>query len=429
MKRTSIYCLRLLAILVILLVIQGSVFGASKIKLTLWSWNHVPAVELDNKIMRDYMKKNPNIEVERITIPNQDYDQKLLVGLATGQGPDIARTKVKDAAAFTAKGYFSPVDPAAFKAKNIADWEKKYVPGILDGLKKDGKIYGVICEASAPVLFYNKAHFKEAGLDPNKPPKTWDELITMGKKLCKYDKDGKMIRKAFDMVYLHSQWYMNRLQTLLAQTGGGILDKTNTKCIINRPESVKALQLWYDLIYKNHVADPAVGQRDFTDPEKDFVTEAASMWMGDLWAVDLIKANPAVYQNLGIASLPQLNPNKPGNFSDNAFLFVTKQSKQQKEAWKFLAFLTSYEDDWIKIGFPMVKVGWEKSAAAKAAIPQVEVFADEIAHSITGISHPAQNEIADIVKRACERSLLDGMDPKKSLDEAAAEIGKVLAAK
>jgi sn-glycerol 3-phosphate transport system substrate-binding protein len=401
--------------------------AASKVKLTLWGWTHPPTVELDNKLINEYMELNPSVEAARVTIPNQDYGQKLLVGLATGQGPDIARTKVKDAAAYIQKGYLAPVDYKAFGAGSLQEWEKRYVPGVLNGLKAGGNIYGVICEASAPVLFYNKAHFKEAGLDSNKPPRTWDELVSMGKKLVKKDANGRMVRKAFDFVYLHSQWYMNRLQTLLAQTGGGILDATNMKVVINRPESVHALQLWYDLIYKHHIADPAVGQRDFTDPEKDFVTETASMWMGDLWAVDLIKANPAVYKNLGIAPLPQLNPAKPGNFSDNAFLFVTKQSKNPAEAWKFISFLTSKEDAWIKIGFPMVKAGWERSAAAKSAIPNVGVFAAEIAHSIPGIKHPAQGEIADIVKRACERSLLDRMDPKKSLDTAAAEIQKAIA--
>ena len=109
------------------------------------------------------------------------------------------------------------MDPTAFGAANPEEWEDRYVPGILDGLKHDGNIYGVICEASAPVLFYNKAHFLEAGLDPDAPPKTWDELIEMGKKLVKYDENGRMIRKAFDIVYLHAQWYMNRLQTFLAR--------------------------------------------------------------------------------------------------------------------------------------------------------------------------------------------------------------------
>lgn len=423
MKRHALTVVLILAIA--LLSVVGSA-QAEKVKLTMWSWNHEPTYYLDLLLIEEYMKLNPNVEITRIAIPNQDYATKLLMGLATGEGPDIARTKVKDAAYFIENGFLAPVDPTAFGAANIEEWENRYVPGILDGLKHDGNIYGVICEASAPVLFYNKAHFLEAGLDPDAPPKTWDELIEMGKKLVKYDENGRMIRKAFDIVYLHAQWYMNRLQTFLAQTGGGILDETNTKSIINSPESVAALQLWYDLIYKHHIADPTVGQRDFTDPVKDFVDGTASMWMGDIWAVELVAANPEVRQNLGIAPLPQLNPNKPGNFSDNAFLFVTNQSKQKEEAWKFIAFLTSFEEEWIKIGFPMVTVGWENSPAAKEAIPNVEVFAAEIAHSIPGIRHVAQGEIADIVMRACERSLLSGMDPKQSLDIAHDEIERLL---
>ncbi len=58
-----------------------------------------------------------------------------------------------------------------------------------------GQVYGVpFLEGSKPALFYNTAMFKEAGLDPNKPPATFDELMTYAQKLAKQDASGNPTR-------------------------------------------------------------------------------------------------------------------------------------------------------------------------------------------------------------------------------------------
>ena len=63
----------------------------------------------------------------------------------------------------------------------------KFMDGMLEGVTIGGKLYAAPLMASWTIMFYNSEMFKEAGLDPNKPPKTWDELVAYGKKLQRPD--------------------------------------------------------------------------------------------------------------------------------------------------------------------------------------------------------------------------------------------------
>ena len=79
-----------------------------------------------------------------------------------------------------------PFDEVATSAEDKA-WLKSFYPALMANGVTGGKTYGIPFQRSTIVLYYNKDAFKEAGLDPNKPPKTWAEMVEMGKKLTKKD--------------------------------------------------------------------------------------------------------------------------------------------------------------------------------------------------------------------------------------------------
>ena len=77
----------------------------------------------------------------------------------------------------------------------------------------DGELYAVPYQNSTPLLYYNKEHFKEAGLDPEKPPQTWAELVDAAKKLTKADRYGIAIPEGYD--------YMGWMMEALSMSNGG----------------------------------------------------------------------------------------------------------------------------------------------------------------------------------------------------------------
>ena len=116
---------------------------------------------------------------------------------------------------------------------NISDIE----PNIMGYYSVDDKLYSMPFNTSNPILYYNKTMFKAAGLDPNKPPRTFAEVKEYAAKLTKKDADGKVSQYGYSMAIYG--WFFEQL---LAVSGGLYLDNGNgrnalaTKATFNSPE-------------------------------------------------------------------------------------------------------------------------------------------------------------------------------------------------
>src|SRR3546814_21052274 len=73
-----------------------------------------------------------------------------------------------------------------------AEWLDSFYPALMANSRIEGKTWGIPFQRSTIVAYYNKDKFREAGLDPNSPPKTWGELISMGKAMTKNGTYGLM---------------------------------------------------------------------------------------------------------------------------------------------------------------------------------------------------------------------------------------------
>lgn len=395
-----------------------------KVTVSIWTHTHPPMVDLYKKLIAEYQQKNPNVTIDYQIIPNVDFGKKMLTSMSTGTGPDIIN--MDDAAmrsTYIPKGLVSPVDPVALGYKDLEDLKKAYVPGAFEGAgSKDGKIFGLPSEFNVTTFVINTEAFKEANLDPNQPPKTWDDVATMGAKLVKKDGD-KVVRRGFDFLYLHSGWYNNQIGTLMLQTGAGF-HTADGKSALDKPENVKPLQIWSDLIYKYHVADPTIASREATVPYVDFANGKVAMSLMNPWGLSFFTKDTPVYGKYKVVPLPQVDASKPVNPFYAYYLAVNAQSKQKTEAFKFIAFVASQTGRWIKdVNFIQPKLGWEKLPEAQG-IPFFEVWAADMLHG--KFIEPAQPQEQDILKAAIERSVLNHEDPAKSLLQAKSEIDKVL---
>ena len=136
-----------------------------------------------------YRKTHPEVRLvptTQITIGGDVLEAQFLMAMAGGTAPDvISNVPVRTFRGYLEKGFFHPLDE--FLSQGEID---RLNPELLKVLSRDGKIYGLPIEDYAHCLFYRRADFAAVGLDPRRPPRTWDELYEYAKRLTRPE-EGK----------------------------------------------------------------------------------------------------------------------------------------------------------------------------------------------------------------------------------------------
>src|SRR4030042_945231 len=185
MKRTSI------AIAVLALVLVAVAASAEDIKITYWQYFYESKVNLMTELIQKFEAQNPGIKVEQVTFPYESYLAKVAAAVPAGEGPEVINLFYGWLPLWVKSGYIQPLSPADFSADYF---KNKFYPLVAESVNFGGKNYSAPTAVRALALFFNKKLFRDAGLDPNIPPKTLDGLVTYAKKLSKYDAQGNLVQ-------------------------------------------------------------------------------------------------------------------------------------------------------------------------------------------------------------------------------------------
>ena len=158
---------------------------ASAAPVELQVWSAFP--ELHDQatwIAGKYMGKNPNIKIKTTLFPQRALEEKVAVALPAGQAADLIELDKMALYPYYAAGHLAPLP------KEVVDWAKKNFPdySVVSVTSDKGEIFTFPWLNSLKAMFYNKDHFKEAGL--TKTPETIDEMMEMARKLTKRDEKG-----------------------------------------------------------------------------------------------------------------------------------------------------------------------------------------------------------------------------------------------
>jgi len=145
--------------------------GAESGKLVVWDWKSSDknAQNFVAKAKSDFAKKHPNVTLEFVAQPFENYYTLLGAAIQAGKGPDVmlfnGGGQIRDRA-----NALLPLDQYVTQDKDrLAGW---------DAFSKDGKIYAAPITLQGHPIYYNKSIYTKAGLDPDKPPATWDALLS-----------------------------------------------------------------------------------------------------------------------------------------------------------------------------------------------------------------------------------------------------------
>jgi multiple sugar transport system substrate-binding protein len=388
------------------------------ITVTMWDSTEDTKQDLYNKtLIPEYQKLRPNVTIKYESQSTFEVLQKLLTATATGTAPDIFELNDTYLPTYFSKNLLDPLPPEAFGFKTLDEMLQAYIPGRLDVMTYQGKLYGVPDQMNAQSLFMNNRLFKEAGLDPAKDaPKTWADVLELNKKLVKKNGD-QIVQKGYDLRITSASSLAGTFELLLDQ-GGGMPFKDG-KAVFNDELGIKAMQTMKSLAFA-----PKVSKNTGASPYQDFADEQDAMTtMGPNGGTYAETINPKIKGQYTVAQMPQLNPAKPVTTLTSFDVFVNAKLDDEKKrvAWDFVAFALSKPALWFgKTGMLQPLKGWDNTPEAKS-IPYLDVHIKDMSLAVPRARTENFNEYQAALARASQRVLFENADPKESLDQAAAE--------
>ncbi|HEX2390886.1 MAG TPA: extracellular solute-binding protein, partial [Casimicrobiaceae bacterium] len=151
-----------------------------------------PITKIIDGYAADFEKDNPGIKLRPIYSGTyQDTIAKALTAVKSGEPPVTSVLLSTDMYTLIDEEAIVPFDDL-IKTDEDRAWVKSFYPAFMENSQTGGKTWGIPFQRSTVVLYWNKELFKEAGLDPNKPPATWSEMVDYAKKLTKKDASGNV---------------------------------------------------------------------------------------------------------------------------------------------------------------------------------------------------------------------------------------------
>ena len=359
--------------------------------------------------MARFRQQFPTVQVEPAF--TADYYNKLTTIVAGGDFLDIATSNTGYLLSLVRKQTL--VSPETLSKGQYRYDKNDLVPASRDMVTFDGKQMAMPYILSNFGLAYNQTVFKQAGLDPNKAPATWEDLVEMSRRLTApggdADKWGLWIRRGAGGVPA-GIWLC-----FLWQAGGTELSLEKREATWNSQAGIDALQLWVDLIHKYRTAALDAG----TDPH---INGRAAIWMlptGDMSIIEKAVQNQFQW---AAAVLPR-GKQTAANVGGHAQV-VMKTNKYHDQAWRFVQWFTAPRQV-VEFNIRSTTLPPWKSAQQEPAWqrysqeqPRIKPFVEELAYGHPPPKLGTWDDIQLALWNGIDSALTLKQAPKQALDEA-----------
>lgn len=419
------------------LVLGFSLVGWPKVKIVFSDWHLVePHWEKALKeAITQFMVENPDIEVELEYVSYAEKETKYMTAIEAGVGPDVMHLGPIEVsfALFASRGYFLDLTP--FIQAEGPDFLSAWYPAAIAAVTYNGRIYAMPGDFMSMFLMYNKRLFAEAGLDPEKPPTTWEEFLEYAKKLTRdRDGDGRIDTWGFGTVGKVDPGFQLRFTPLLYSFGADYLTPDYKCSALNTSAAKEAFKFWIELYTIHKVIPPGVTDMSPGKVREQFAAEKVAMILTSGWGPPIVKSiRPDVNWDeiLGFAPVPVKAGLDP-EYRTTAWLSywaINRNTKHPDAAWKLVKFITSkaMEEKWFRDANVLssrrdVTEVYEPILAS----PSARINAAELSRAKLVPLIPEWPRIIEAVNIAVQKGFL-GVDPDLALSEAHALINEILA--
>ena len=362
----------------------------------------------------------PNITLERQRLPLAKNHQKVLAAVAAGAPPDLVSNHYYYFSRYAAEGILEPLEPW-FERIGV-DPQEAFYPSALEIASYDATLYSVPQYIYSRALLYNRDLFRDAGIDPDRPPQTWEELVDYGRRLTVREGDDFEVAGFRAPRPDESEHMVVYFVMMLWQLGGDILSADRSEATFDSDHGVRALTYYRDLFTEAQVSTTTFGAGTKKE-QKPFARGQAGMIIGGNF--DLVFMRNAVADiDFGAAVLPRPEGGQSVALIDGFNLAMTAASKNKEAAWKLLEFTAGME---AQQSFAKLSSNFPALIAASAdpfftSDPALAVFAESMNGGRAIPAIPQWSEISSILENAIESVLVGGEDPAAALSAAAERV-------
>ncbi len=372
-----------------------------------------------------FMKENPSITISPIYAGTyQETIVKALTAHKSGTPPVTSVLLSTDMFTLIDEDAIVPFDGFA-KTADDKTWMGGFFKAFMMNSQTGGNTWGIPFQRSTVVMYWNKDMFKEAGLDPNKPPANWAELKEMAAKLTKKDSSGKTTQWGVQIPSSGFPYWL--FQTLTTPNDVLLANEAGTQVKFDDPKVIEALQFWVDL-GKAGIHPPGVVEWGTTP--KDFFEKKAAIIYTTTGNLTNIKANAKF--DFGVGMIPghvrKGSPTGGGNF----YIFKKSTPAQQDAAFKFIKWVTQPERaaQWsMDTGYVAVSQAAYDTPALKkygSDFPAALVARDQLPVSVAEFSTHDNQRVTKVLNDGLQAALTGTKTPAQAMKDAQREAARIL---
>jgi len=382
--------------------------------------------KLVDKLVQEFEAENPGITVKAIYSGNySDTMTKAMTALKGGKPPHLS--------VILSTEIFTLIDNDAIvsyddlvTSPQEKQWLESFYPALMENSRTGGKTWAIPFQRSTIVMYYNKDAFRKAGLDPEAPPATWDELVEMGKKLVVKNDNGKVTQWGIEIPSTGYPYWM--FGALSRQNGEVLMNDSGTETYFNKPGVVQALDFWKDLGGKHEIMPK--GTIEWGTLRTDFLEQkTAIMWhsTGNLTAV---KKNASF--DFGVAMLPAMKERGTPTGGGNFYIFKQTTAEEKAAALKFVKWMTQpvRTAQWsIGTGYLGTRADAYETKELEAYVkefPPAAVARDQLKYATAELSVHENGRVYKILNDAIQASLTGSKSSEKALADAQKQAERIL---
>jgi len=408
---------RRLILIALIALLAAGLAPAQKVNLVLWHSYSGVRQQLFDTLIKEWNKANPSINVKA------EYGgslwsmrDKLLTAIAGGAGPHLAEIDSYWTPIFAKPGSLVNLEPyiKADAKFNKADLAR----ASLQSTQYLGESYSVPFNLSTIVMYYNKPLFKTAGLDPNKAPADWRELVEFARKLT-LDRNGDGTPDQRGLTFpnkanMGAVWYW---LAFFFQQEGKLFNEALNAGAFNSEAGVAATDLWRQLARE--------GLMSLSPGTADFEAELAAMELSSSSVMGRYRDNMG-NARFGLAELPKGKVAATVTGGGNMAMFSSCPDK--KAGWAVLRWLNSTQVNkrWaLSTGSIPVRqsvLGTPEYSDYLMSDPKGNAMIATLASAHIRPNIPEYGDASRIIAFAVEEAMVKDTDPQPLLDKAKADV-------